>query len=274
MQATECFHCGETLAGRPPLWVRLRDSEVAVCCPGCRAAAQLVAELGLEDFYRFRTAPAPKPERSNEDWLAYDEPALVAELTRPDARGRSVMLMIDGLTCAACSWLITQSLQRRDGIVHVSVNTATGRARVVWDDARIKLSNVLRVIAELGYRPQIVTAGATDAFVQAERRSLLKRLAVAGLGMMQVMMFAVAMYAGDAQGMESDIRSLFAARQPAGRHPRHALRRLAVFCECRAGPGQTQHHHGRAREPGSAARLRGQRVQHLAARRARCISTR
>ncbi len=207
MQATECFHCGETLGARPPLWVSLRDSEVVVCCPGCRAAAQLVTELGLEDFYRFRTAPAPRPERSNEDWLAYDEPALVAELTRPDARGRSVMLMIDGLTCAACSWLITQSLQRRDGIVHVSVNTATGRARVVWDDSRIKLSNVLRVIAELGYRPQIVTAGATDASVQAERRSLLKRLAVAGLGMMQVMMFAVAMYAGDAQGMESDIRA-------------------------------------------------------------------
>jgi Cu2+-exporting ATPase len=207
MQATECFHCGEALARRIPLQVRLRNSEVAVCCPGCRAAAQLVVELGLEDFYRFRTAPAPKPERSSEDWLAYDEPALAAELTRPDARGRSVVLMIDGLTCAACSWLITQSLQHQDGIVHVSVNTATGRARVVWDDARIKLSNVLRVIAELGYRPQIVTAGATDAFVQAERRSLLKRLAVAGLGMMQVMMFAVAMYAGDAQGMESDIRA-------------------------------------------------------------------
>ncbi len=207
MQATECFHCGEAMAGRTPLQVRLRDCDVAVCCPGCRAAAQLVAELGLEDFYRFRTAPAPKPEQSSEDWLAYDEPALAAELTRPDARGRAVMLMIDGLTCAACSWLITQSLQHMDGIVQVSVNTATGRARIVWDDARIKLSKVLRIIAELGYRPQIATAGASDAFVQAERRSLLKRLAVAGLGMMQVMMFAVAMYAGDAQGMESDVRA-------------------------------------------------------------------
>jgi P-type Cu2+ transporter len=204
---TGCFHCGEALGSRTPLRARVGDSDVLVCCPGCRAAAQLIAELRLEDFYRFRKAPAPKPVQPSEDWVSYDEPSLIEALTRAEPQGRAVMLMVDGLTCAACSWLITRVLQQMDGIVQVSVNTATGRARVVWDDTRVKLSRLLRVIAELGYRPQIVTAENADAFVQAERRSLLKRLAVAGLGMMQVMMFAVAMYAGDAQGMESDVRA-------------------------------------------------------------------
>jgi Cu2+-exporting ATPase len=203
----DCFHCGEALAGREPLWVRLNDSDQAVCCPGCRAAAQLISQLGLEDFYRFRTAPAVKPGAPSDTWLAYDEPALLDSLSRRDPRGRAVILTIDGLTCAACSWLIQRSLTGLDGVVHAGVNTATGRAQVVWDEGRIKLSQLMQIISELGYQPHVVTADNADALAQAERRSLLKRLAVAGLGMMQVMMFAVALYVGNSQGMETDVRA-------------------------------------------------------------------
>ncbi len=204
---TDCFHCGEALAGREPLWVRVNGTDEAVCCPGCRAAAQLISQLGLEDFYRFRTAPAVKPGAPSDTWLAYDEPALLASLSRVEPRGRAVILTIDGLTCAACSWLIQRSLTALDGVVHAGVNTATGRAQVVWDEARVKLSRIMQIIAELGYQPHVVTTGNADALAQAERRGLLKRLAVAGLGMMQVMMFAVALYVGNSQGMETDVRA-------------------------------------------------------------------
>lgn len=203
----ECFHCGEPLAGRPPLWVRVAQADVAVCCPGCRAAAQLIAELGLEDFYRFRTAPADRSAQASENWACYDDPALLETLTRAEPGGRGVTLAIDGLTCAACSWLISRSLLKLQGVTHAAVNTATGRARVVWQEDRASLSKILQIIADLGYRPNIVTAQTADARIEDERRAILKRLAVAGLGMMQVMMFAVALYVGAAQGMEPEIRS-------------------------------------------------------------------
>ena len=203
----ECFHCGEALAGREPLWVRLNGSDEVVCCPGCRAAAQLISQLGLEDFYRFRTAPAVKPGPPSDSWLAYDEPALLESLSRVEPRGRAVILTIDGVTCAACSWLIQRSLTGLDGVVHAGVNTATGRAQIVWDEGHIKLSRLMQIISELGYQPHVVTAENADALAQSERRGLLKRLAVAGLGMMQVMMFAVALYVGNSQGMEADVRA-------------------------------------------------------------------
>ena len=203
----DCFHCGEPFAGRVPLWVRVQEADVAVCCPGCRAAAQLIGELGLQDFYRFRTAPPGRPEPTGENWLVYDEPALLESLTRAEPRGRAVNLHIGGVTCAACGWLITRSLQGLGGVVHVSVNTATGRAHLVWDETRSKLSELLGVVSALGYRPQIVTAQSVDMLVQTERRALLKRLAVAGLGMMQVMTFAVPLYVGTTQGMEPDVRA-------------------------------------------------------------------
>jgi Cu2+-exporting ATPase len=206
-----CFHCGESFAGRSILWALLQDSKVAVCCPGCRAAAQMIAACGLEDFYRFRTAPSGKPDGGAAEWLAYDEPKLLDSLTRVEQGGRSAVLLIDGVTCAACSWLIGRSLQQVDGVMHASVNTATGRARIVWDERKVVLSRVLRHIADLGYRPHIATPDAAGAQARTERRAILQRLAVAGLGMMQVMMFAVAMYAGDMQGMDLTIRAYLRA---------------------------------------------------------------
>ncbi len=202
-----CFHCAEPLGGRHVLSIRVKDADVSVCCPGCRAAVEMIGNLGLEDFYRFRTAVARRPDEPTEDWLAYDDAALLETSTRKDAHGRAVVLMIDGLTCAACSWLVGRSLERVPGVRQVSVNTATGRAQIVWDETSVKLSNLLQVISNLGYRPQMATARNSDLQVREERRTLLKRLAVAGLGMMQVMMFAVAMYAGDLQGMEGDVRA-------------------------------------------------------------------
>src|SRR5450631_49497 len=204
---THCFHCGESFAGRSLLRAQLQDSEVAVCCPGCRAAAQMIAACGLEDFYRFRTALSGKPDDGAAEWLAYDEPKLLDSLTRVEQGGRSAVLLIDGVTCAACSWLIGRSLQQVDGVLHASVNTATGRARIVWDERKVLLSRLLRLVADLGYRPRIATSDAAGAQARSERRAILQRLAVAGLGLMQVMMFAVAMYAGDMQGMDLTIRA-------------------------------------------------------------------
>jgi Cu2+-exporting ATPase len=207
-----CFHCGEPLrrsgeGPREPLRVRAQGAEVAVCCPGCRAAVQLIGELGLDDFYRFRTVVSPRPADTVSAWSAYDDPALLETFTRDGPHGRTIVLMIDGMTCAACSWLISRSLQQLAGVQRVSVNTATGRAQIVWDGATLRLSELLGVIAGLGYRPQIAATEHDAARAQDERRGLLKRLAAAGLGMMQVMMFAVAMYAGTMQGMEADVRT-------------------------------------------------------------------
>jgi Cu2+-exporting ATPase len=139
--------------------------------------------------------------------VLYDDPALLDSLTRAEPDGRSAVLLIDGLTCAACSWLIGRSLQQIDGVLHASVNTATGRARVVWDGRTVAFSRLLRLISDLGYRPHIATLDSGHERARAERRAILKRLAASGLGMMQVMMFAVAMYAGDMQGMDQTIRA-------------------------------------------------------------------
>ena len=205
--ADTCFHCGETLKARTALRLTLRGAEVSVCCPGCRAAAAFIADLGLEDFYSLRTAPSARPAATVSAWAPFDEPELLGTITRREAQGRSVVLLIDGLTCAACGWLVSHALLKMDGVLRASVNTATGRAQIAWDDGKLKLSQLLAAIAALGYRPQPLDAAAAIARADGERHAIRKRLAVAGLGMMQAMMFAVAMYSGDWNGMDAGVRS-------------------------------------------------------------------
>ncbi len=201
-----CFHCGEPLAGRLRLPARLQDEEALFCCHGCQAAAQLIAQLGLADFYVYRSAPSLRPVEVAGEWRAFDEPDMVATLTRGAAGARSVVLLIDGLTCAACSWLVTRALLQLPGVARATVNAATGRARITWDQTRVPLSQLLACIAALGYRPRPMTADTVTRQAEEERNRMLKRTVVAGLGMMQVMMFAVALYSGNTHGMDPQMR--------------------------------------------------------------------
>ena len=202
-----CFHCGEPILPGPRLVVTLDGESRAVCCSGCRAAAELIREAGLGDYYRFRTASAPRPQAQSEDpWSTYDRPEVQLPLLGDEDGRRVANLLIEGLRCSACSWLIGERLGRLPGIVRANVNPATARAQVAFDPRRIGLAAVLRSIAALGYRPHVLGAADTLEVATRERRLALKRLAVAGFGMMQVMMIATALYVGAIDGIDPIIR--------------------------------------------------------------------
>ncbi|HJY37530.1 MAG TPA: heavy metal translocating P-type ATPase [Steroidobacteraceae bacterium] len=194
-----CFHCGEPLAGSA-LTARIADRNEPVCCRGCLAVAELIAGAGLTDYYRLRANPGVRPERAPNDddrWTALSRPDVASRFVRSSGDTDSVTLAVDGLRCAACSWLIDRMLCALSGVTDASTNAATGRTHVRWRRSQLALGDVARCIADLGYRPQPLGDGSAAELQQHERRDALKRLAVAGFGMMQVMMFAVAVYAAD-----------------------------------------------------------------------------
>jgi Cu2+-exporting ATPase len=91
------------------------------------------------------------------------------------------------------------------GVERVSVNVATARAAVDWDPQRIALKKILAVVSETGFTP-LPLAGETAASAQrVEHRLALKRIGLAGLGMMQTMMFVYSIYAAGTQGIDPGI---------------------------------------------------------------------
>lgn len=199
LAAERCFHCGEALAGST-FTARISGHDEPVCCAGCLAVAELIAGTGLADYYRLREGVSVRPEASantDERWAALNRPDIAAQFVQSYGDTDAVTLAVDGLRCAACGWLVDRMLRALPGVTDASTNSATGRTHVHWRRVQLGLGDVIRCISELGYRPHPLGDGLAEAVQQSERRDALKRLAVAGFGMMQVMMFAVAVYAAD-----------------------------------------------------------------------------
>lgn len=202
-QAAEssCFHCGEALS-TVPARLRVDGAERAFCCDGCAAAAQWLRDAKLDDYYRLRSGPSMRVSRDGDDLALWDREEVLAEHARAVPGGRELTLLADGMRCAACAWLIDRALAREPGVLEVAANAVTGRVRIAWDPARTALSAPLRRLLALGYRPYLATGDASERARRAERNRWLLRLGVAGLGAMQAMMFAEALYL-DTQGAMS-----------------------------------------------------------------------
>lgn len=208
-----CFHCGLPLPPGADYSAVVAAKPRAMCCAGCAAVARAIADAGLEDYYRHRDALPGNNRDAVPEFLRrldlYDLPDVQRSFVRDEGEHvREAALILEGIACAACIWLNERHLARLPGVLAVDINYSTHRARVRWDETRIRLSEILRAVAAIGYTAHPYDPGKRDEIQKRERSAMLRRLAIAGLGAMQVMMYAVPAYlAGDGE-MSTDIRNL------------------------------------------------------------------
>ncbi|MGF1643333.1 MAG: heavy metal translocating P-type ATPase [Thiotrichales bacterium] len=202
-----CFHCGLPVPQGAHYPVDFEGQARPSCCPGCQAVARTIIDNGLGNYYHHRTQPAGAPgEALIPDELRnlelFDQPELQRQFVTEAAASasgkptREAALILEGITCAACVWLNERHVQALPGVVEFTVNYSTHRARVVWDPEQLALSEILRAIRAIGYHAHPYDPGTRDQAMRREHRQALRRLAVAGLGMMQVMMLGLALWLG------------------------------------------------------------------------------
>ena len=171
-----------------------------MCCAGCEAVARTIVEGGFEAFYETRDTPQAAEARHLElpALALYDDPLAQRQFVASvGEHGREAVLALDGIRCAACVWLNERYLRRLPGVICVSVNYATRRARVSWDERAVTLSRIIAAVRSLGYDAYPFEAEKQRLRDGKEQRAALWRLFVAGFGAMQVMMYAVPRYIDD-----------------------------------------------------------------------------
>ena len=206
MSVARCHHCGEAVADGTTARI---EGGHAFCCDGCAAAAAWIEDADLGSYYRLRSAAANRVQATRSDLDSWDRPELLDEHSRAIDGGREIVLLTDGMRCAACAWLIDRALAREAGVLDTTANAVTGRIRIGWDPARTTLSTLLERLAMLGYRPYLATGDAREQARLSERRRWLLRLGVAGLGSLQAMMLAEALYLDVNATMPLPTRDLF-----------------------------------------------------------------
>ena len=205
-----CFHCGLPVPDGAHYPIQFEGQTKEACCRGCQAVAQTIIDSGQGAYYHHRTAlpaTAREAEAELEQLGLYDLPEIQESFVRTEAENiREAALILENIVCAACIWLNERHIAALPGVLSVEINYATRRARVRWDNSRIQLSAILKAVSDIGYIAHPFDPGRSDDIHRRERNTAIKRLAIAGLGMMQVMMYALPAYT--ATDMTDEIRRL------------------------------------------------------------------
>ena len=212
--SNDCFHCGEPIKGNQQWLVIIDGIDQPMCCPGCKAVAETIVASGLKDYYRHRTElPDLSPAEDDVNELAvreslqlYDSEALQRRFVAHSTDYAEATLIIDGISCAACSWLIEHRISQLNGVINATLNLSNHRLVVRWQYSDIRLSQIIEAIYRLGYKASPFSATEQEATQAREGKQAIRRLAVAGIGTMQVMMMSVPLYVGMATQYEIFMR--------------------------------------------------------------------
>ncbi|MBR0680642.1 heavy metal translocating P-type ATPase [Roseomonas eburnea] len=194
-----CAHCGAPLA----------PGQGRFCCTGCEGAHALVAGLGLDAFYRRRETEAGA--------LKPDAMAPGLDLAPFVSAGRDgtqrLELVVSGLTCGACVWLVEQALAAEADVLSARASLSARRLTVTWRGEAARANDFVALLARLGFRAAPWSPACLRATEDAEGRALTRALGIAAFGSMNIMLISVAVWVGGDMG-------------PALRHALHWLAAL------------------------------------------------
>jgi Cation transport ATPase len=128
------------------------------------------------------------------------------EFVHQVGEAREINLLVEGIHCAACVWLIEQALSRMPGVLSARVNLSAKRLLVRWDNGRVRLSQILEQLGRIGYAAVPFDPETAEGQLKKQNRALLFRIVFAGFAMMNLLWISIALYAGASEG---EFRELF-----------------------------------------------------------------
>ena len=155
--AETCFHCALPVPTGCNLTVDIGDEHQPVCCPGCKAVAELIRDTGMSRYYELRDTPDPgvgRPPEEAAEWRVFDGADMLNAFTERNNDVREATIYVGGMYCSACSWLIETTLGKQAGVSSAEVNPITHRLRLRFSAEGPRFSGYLATLTSLGYQPQ------------------------------------------------------------------------------------------------------------------------
>jgi len=191
-----CYHCGLPITANAHFCAQVLGEPRSFCCPGCQAVAQTIVDAGLESYYRHRSETAINPEALPQqlaDELAlYDRFDVQQSFVHNEGDWQQATLLVEGVSCAACGWLIEQQLGRLAGVAEARLNLSNHRLHLRWQTGVLPLSQILARLKQIGYAAHPFEPDHASKTLAEENHQTLRRLGVAGLLWFQAMMATMA----------------------------------------------------------------------------------
>ncbi len=188
-----CLHCGQKCPDHQDF-----------CCNGCSAAYELINTAGLSSYYQKRLDDISnnvlKPDENPRD-------IHIGAFVQTENNINSLYLMVEGVHCAACIWLIETLLNRQEGVMNARVNMSTKRLTLKWEGDIKRGQELVAMIESIGYRlvpfdPKILR-NENEEYL----KFLLVCLGIAGFAAGNIMLISISLWF-DGFGMGEATRNI------------------------------------------------------------------
>lgn len=190
-----CAHCGATC---PDDGIAIDDARF--CCHGCKAVFEILHASGLDRFYRLESTPGIRigdaPTESGR-FAALDEPAVRSRLLDFDnGRTARATFHIPAIHCVACVWLLENLFRMNPAIGSARVHFPRKELAIAFDPARLRVSDLVALLASLGYEPLLRLDAVTPRDATPRNRTLALRIGIAGFAFGNIMLLSFPSYLG------------------------------------------------------------------------------
>jgi Cu2+-exporting ATPase len=158
--------------------------------------AEAIVAGGLESYYQHRSEASANPQalpvQLTDELALYDRADVQQPFVRHKGDLAETTLLMEGISCAACGWLIEKHLRTLPAVAEARLNLSNHRLHVSWADAQLPLSQILAELRHIGYAAHPYQADRASEQLASENRLALRQLGVAGLLWFQAMMATMA----------------------------------------------------------------------------------
>lgn len=191
-----CYHCALPVPSGSRFTAVVLGEPREFCCPGCQAVAEAIVAGGLEHYYSHRSEASANPEalpvQLQDELALYDRADVQQPFVRHEGELAETTLLMEGISCAACGWLIEKHLRSLPAVAEARLNLSNHRLHVRWADSQLPLSQLLGELRHIGYAAHPYQPDRASEQLASENRLALRQLGVAGLLWFQAMMATMA----------------------------------------------------------------------------------
>ena len=176
-----CLHCEKNL----------EENQQDFCCNGCQCAYKIIKENNFDSYYDSRII---NPKESSLKPDLESELDILEFISINSNNEFQIDLMIQGLHCGACVWLIENLLKKQNNVIDARINLSQKTLRIKWLKNKEIGNDLIKLISQIGYKLLPADQEVLNKIEAKFDNTIFKSLAVAGFGAGNIMLFSFALW--------------------------------------------------------------------------------
>ena len=201
-----CKHCAGHFEGEAVIDANGNE----FCCNGCKNVYAYLKSQGFSEFYsKLKNGEQNLAKPSSKHFDKQSASSMFSKLLRRDENSPFICeleVLISGIHCPACIWLNEKALSNLEGVLELNISATTSKARVLFDERKTALEEILNLIIAIGYDPKPFNEvkGAKNSLSREYYAKLIVALACS----MNIMWVAIAVYSGYFEGLSAGAKKI------------------------------------------------------------------